>query len=230
MWSYVLEIGIRAAYRGVAPASMRKGDVVAILRLILWIPIVFGAIMGGLALAKLISEGVGIGLVSAPGEIIEAYERVANAIEYCLIEIPFGIILPIWLRDFLIIWIIFSGSNMRYIFRLKGRNGFILRNVVWAPIRKHGYKFLKKTGVKTIGGIYLFLSGPIGTFQILYFSIDAFLYFRNTEQNKLTEVAARHHIRMAVIFLAIVLANPTVAAGLLWWNAAEIERLTAGIV
>lgn len=200
---------------------------------------VLGVIMGGLALANIVSLGVGLSLVGAPETIILTYGRLADALEKIVLEIPFGLQISNFQRDLIVIWIVISGSNLRTV---------IVERSIYKNFAEiiDGYDQHNSLTIFSFFSILMVtISGP------LYFIFSIFpnssLKLTRQEYKNMTKIDSsemddqdfeymnfmkksyRILIKGYLASLIIYILNPLIAAGLLWWNAAEIERLTAGI-
>lgn len=222
------------------------------LRSILWVPMLFGIVMGGLATTKLVSDGIGANLVSIPGEIVDAYTQVTSALFYYAFTVPFRLPVTDGVANIAVFWFVCIGCNWRFATRAYSEKIQIYSD----KISRLKYILV---GIKEVNRIkYIFyvfitvISGPLGLVYFIYHLL--FTIFRRA---KAIRVSYRHasdygeidvsaseiHHENAVDFkkssrffeeslkeiTIIILANPIIAAGMLWWNAAEIERLTAGI-
>lgn len=211
------------------------------LKSILWVPMVFGIIMGGLAIAHLIASGVGTEFVAFPAQIMSAYNALTDAIAFYLFELPFQIELSEPLKHLLVVWLVFAGSNFRFlVFRRRqqgllqpmGLVGDFTGSVLFGPLMTVSIflDFLKIGATeRSIISRYLidrmrsddpYHDGEVPT------SIEERAAYKQNLEARLERLVTIAKTERRLLIL-ILMANPIIAAGLLWWNAAEIERLTS---
>lgn len=214
----------------------------AFMKQALWVSIAFGFILGGLSIAQLIANGLETEFVALPGKIMMAYGSISSALAYYLVEIPFNYSPPAWAIDLSIFWIVCALSNLRSLFII--RKLFPERTVEITEVSVHVSIFLYFNMTATA----LVFAGPIGSAIILRATFRElierlpdpiwFVFRKHFQAPPLPNVEIieypprpwhRAYAVMLVSPLLVMVANPIVAAGLLWWNAAEIERLTAGM-
>lgn len=230
------------------------------LKAILWVPMVFGVIMGGLAVAKLVADGIGAEFVAMPARIIESYETLVRAVFFALIELPFDIEVTEFWRNFFTAWFVFGASNVR---------GYLT-----VPVVRGGMRFNYRHYEIAFSGLgrslrvifeifFAFVLGPV--FTIIFFIFHPILSRGPNKTYRIRSAIGERELERASreasegiykelqriisndanqkqlantvrlissglnIYVLIILSNPLIAAGLLWWNSAEIARLTAGI-
>jgi len=82
---------------------------------LLWAGKALGILTSGLALMKLVSQFLAVGLVGIPELIVTVYADFVDAVYRALLEVPFDIVLPEWLKHGAIVWTVFAGSNWRFL-------------------------------------------------------------------------------------------------------------------
>jgi hypothetical protein len=137
--------------------------------------------------------------------------------------------------------ITFSSSG-RPLFALKGNLGITVISILMfisGPIG--ALRQLRHAVYLIFGGLYFQNDGSIFNMkrdfpgienELLEFVQKSGVTAAEASEQIVTETVRRmrnEKLRVGGGFVAILIANPVIAAGLLWWNAAEIERLTAGI-
>lgn len=97
-----------------------------------WIGSAIGVLTGGIAVAKLAALFLHVGFVGIPDLIVSAYTDLVNTAQKYLVEVPFKIKPPVWVKHAAVVWTVFSGTNWRFLNR-----------------KEHGEKIL--TGVNDFG-------------------------------------------------------------------------------
>lgn len=223
------------------------------LRSILWVPTVFGIIMGGLVITNVYVRGYEVYLVAFPGEIIKSYRQLSDYIFYNFIQNFLSVeISPYW-QDFFALslcgWIsilrsLFTNSSAAMVFFREPINGLVykLENVK----KSTGIlDFIFNTSALFYRAIVVVIAYAIILIQplISVFALSTFLFIFTFRwlpilhyriSGRLGEIQDeewyKNQFDFNLLFIPfVILMNFLVAALLLWWNAAEIERLTAGI-
>lgn len=225
------------------------------LRALLWAPAALGVVLGGLSVANMYATGVGITIASAPQTIIDAYRSITDALVYFTVERWLGWKIPFWIKNALVLWVAFGASNLRAVFWLGGRNS--LGSIFVAPvIGITGITNLTVLGIFRGVAVFALGPAAtvlmfISTSRHLARAIRAKFYsfeewteryqsILKTEDTFLENSWAERYdedrsdfgrihslfLNITILLLTIIL-NALVAAGFLWWNSAEIARLTS---
>ncbi len=183
-----------------------------------WIGNFIGIVTGAIAIAKLIMLLGDVGVAGVPALIIGAYTDFVDQVQKYLIEIPFHFTPPPWAKHAAVVYAVFAGSNLR----------FLTRN-------NHGEKLL--TGIGDFGRgtrrgslstlelhvwfAVLALSGPIFTILV------GLMWLGNIRpgpsgQGRLGDwlmIGNRSYtVRIAGLYLLILLVQPVIGAALLLWG------------
>ncbi|MBD0426859.1 hypothetical protein [Aquisalinus flavus] len=191
----------------------------------------------------MVANGLGVTFVSAPEVIINAYLQLTDLLSYYLIELWFDVTIPQLLTDLIVLWLMFSFSNVRLLF-LKGKDpiylfrGFFGNDSYknpWTKILK--YELRRVLGHWLIIAPLLFCLGPLGTLGMMrgmwltkaeHKALWKTVRYSKSQDDAVYLYETVTFLGTAVrMFIVIILANPVVAIGLLWWNAAEISRLAS---
>lgn len=120
-----------------------------------------GIILGGLSIASLVASWNGTTFVAIPATVIGAYRDLADTLSFYLIALPFGVELPRAVKDATLVWLVFSGSNLR-VFSLSGRVAF---GAMFHSVRNTALNVDYRLGLlkRSSALIAAFVFGPIGT-------------------------------------------------------------------
>lgn len=193
----------------------------AFLRSILWVPMIFGIMLGGMVIANVYANGFSVEFVAFPDTVINAYRASADWIMAHTLEIFLPIeISPFW-RDFIAL----SVAGYASLFRVAIVNWSAFRAIIAEAFST------AKPGTNSgfFDWIIAIISVLICFIQPLIFA--AFIMLPIFDWIKRRVLGNEGFGNVSAFFLAgaVALLNFLAAVGLLWWNAAEIERLTAGI-
>lgn len=207
---------------------------------VLWVGVVLGPLIGGIVIARTVSEGLDVLIADAPRRIIDSYSVVANFLMKWTIGLIIDWTVPPLLRDSILIWLVFSGTNLRVAYISDGSMGV-------APVLRYFTQ-----GHPSIRGVVryplLALLGPIGSAWFFFYQVGQ---FRRYTSSALSELSSRLFWRSptywvayvkslarasyartwlsygfgALLLLFALVANFAVAAALLWWSAPELGEL-----
>lgn len=186
---------------------------------LIWIGAVFSILTGGMAIVKLYAQFVDIGFVGVPALVLSAYTNFVDQVQKYLVEIPFNIKPPPWVKHLVAIWTIFCGTNWYF---LKGNSR---GNLLLTGIFDYGRGLRRGSIKKEILYIYFFLiaiSGPL-------FSIFVFLmWLGNLKPGPSGQGRWGDHLmvgnrlytrRISGIYLLILILQPVCAIVWLVWNS-----------
>lgn len=199
------------------------------IRQALWVPMVFGILMGGLALANMYAKGFGVVFVAAPAEIFGAYRAASQYISNSIFFL-FDFRLNSSAIDIAAFYLVCSFSNMRHL---------LLRWYLIPEDQRHRFElsnYSYRQG-NFIDYLIYFSLGPILVFIKMLDVRDALRNIRRFNSSKfdndilpIFKTRFRIDLRLLILLLLLIIANALVSFVMLWWNAAEIERLTTGIL
>jgi hypothetical protein len=225
------------------------------LRSLLWVPATLGVVLGGLAIADILAAGLDVAFVGAPQTVVEAYNALTDAVFFLLFERWVAIEIPNWLKDLTVVWLAFGASNLRAVFWLGGKVtlggkfvAFFIRTT--GSVNSFAKELFRATAVFVLGPIATILM-LIQEMKWLARAIASKLLNFDQWRERYDDIIQRslessgktadelyrqdksnfrsiwsHTLNFSLLLFTIVL-NAAVAAGLLWWNSAEIARLTA---
>ena len=191
---------------------------------LLWVAGAISVATNALSLVKLITHFFKIGFKGVPSYILESYSAFVKDLQYWLVELPFDIKVPELAAHAFIVWVMFAGSNWRFL--TYNQNGDKLYRSLGDVGR--GEKSSKPPIVVHILNVVFTLTGP-------FFSIFVFVMWLGNRKMGPTGVGhwgdrfmisnRIYTLGFARLYLLILILAPVLAAILLAWGAAgNIER------
>ncbi len=190
-----------------------------------WVGGAIGIATNALSLLKLTTHFLEIGFVGVPRFILDSYTGFVADLRYWLVELPFGITVPELAAHLFIVWILFAGSNYRFLtYKAQGsgeENGARLYRGFGDFGR--GEKAGKSPKVVLLLNVLFSSTGPLFAIFILA------MWLGNRRPGPggqgrwgdLLMIGNRvYTVRLSRIYLLILLLAPTLAALLLAWGAA----------
>jgi hypothetical protein len=177
-----------------------------------------GVLVGALALVKLVSTLMAIGFVGIPGWVLGMYANFVDSVYSVLLELPFGVTVPDWLKHGLVLWGTFAGSNWRFLTK-HGFGESILTGI--GDVGRGTRRGSMSRAVLLTGFVLLTLSGPIFTVFVLA------MWLGNRTPgpsglgrwgDKLMIGNRSYTVRIAREYLVILALSPLVAATFVLWN------------
>ncbi len=201
------------------------------MKKLLWVGGAIGVATNALSLVKLITHFFKIGLAGIPAFVLQGYSSFVADLQYWLIELPFDIKVQAWIVHAFIVWVIFAGSNWRFL--AYNQNGARLYRS-FGDIGR-GEKPAKSPVVVHALNIIFMLAGPLFAVFVLA------MWFGNWQMgptglghwgDRFMIGNRSYTLRLARLYLLILILAPALAAILVAWGAAgDIEReVTAAIV
>lgn len=188
---------------------------------LLWAGKVFGVLASALAIVKLVTYFFGVGLVGIPRFVLAAYTSFIDEAQRLLVEIPFHIVPPEWVKHAAVIWLLFAGTNWRFL-----------------TTARHGENLL--TGVGDVGRglrrgsmpapvlyscfVLLTASGPVFSIFVLFMWLGNRLPGPSGQGrwgDRLMIGNRPYTVRISGLYLLILALAPLTAAAFLVWNAAS---------
>jgi hypothetical protein len=185
----------------------------------LWVGRVLGPLLGALALVKLASQILGVGLFGVPGLVLAAYTTVVAEVQRLLIEVPFHITPPDWAKHVVVLWLLFAGSNWRFL-TLAGHGERLLRGV--GDVGRGSRRGSMSSPLLYAIFVLLALAGPL-------FAIFVLIMWLGNQRpgptgqgrwgDRLMIGNRMYTVRISRLYFVILALAPLTAAALLLWNS-----------
>jgi hypothetical protein len=190
------------------------------VRKIIWVGGAIGTITSALSIVKLVNHFLKIGFAGVPGFVLSSYTDFVEEIRYWLVERTFGLIAPEWLIHSTVIWLLFFGSNLRFLtYRNHGQTLF-------SGIGDVGYGRREplKGVLLNLLNFFVAVTGPLFSMLVL------FIWIANRKGGAtglgdwgdgLMISNRRYSVRIAKIYLLVLLLSPITAAAFFVWASAD---------
>ncbi len=186
---------------------------------IFWSGALIGIVGGAVSLVKLVSILFQLGLTGIPEMIVVTYSTWIAEVQRYLIEIPFNITPPEWVKHVAVIYVVFAGTNWRFLTN-KGHGEWLFTGIGDFGRGTRRGSLGKPTLISL--NILSSLSGPL--FTVLIF----LMWLGNVKPGPGGQGRWGDHlmignrmytVKICRIYLLILLAQPVAASGILLWNS-----------
>lgn len=193
-------------------------------RQLFWVVGAIGVSINALSLVKLVNHFSKIGFSGIPKYIIDSYTAFISELQYWLIEFPFKIEVPDQAVHLFIVWMLFAGSNYRFL-TFKGigaPEGIGTRLYIGLGDVGRGQKPAKSKKMVIFLDLMLSLTGPV------FFLLVVTMWVCNKPGpsgggglRDILMIGNRlYSRRISRTYMLILLLSPLLAGMFLAWNAA----------